>query len=369
MKSRTSLQTAPNATTVDSNGFRAPLTRAKTVVVKVGSRTLATSPAFYTCIGAEICALQARGVRVVVVSSGAIALGTKKLGYKRRPIEMPRLQAAAAAGQSLLMRAWEEGFEKAGGKVAQVLLSHADLSDRARANNARDALRALLDAQCTPILNENDSVAVEEIKFGDNDQLASLVAPLVDADVLFLLSDVSGLLDAEGVRVPLVHDIERDARPLLRAAKSAEGTGGMHTKLEAAKRTVRYGAATVLANAAEENVLTRALAGEDVGTLFVPATRRMAAKQHWVAFTLKPLGDVVLDAGCADAVLAGKSVLAMGVLGVRGAFEVGDAVRLIRGDGTEIGRALTKCSSQECARAAYARESELLVHRSDVVVW
>ncbi len=355
--------------TAPPTAARATLQRAKTVVVKVGSRTLANSPAFYTRMGAEICALQARGVRVVLVSSGAIALGTKKLGYKRRPTEMPKLQAAAAAGQSLLMRAWEEAFERAGGKVAQVLLSHADLSDRARANNARDALRALLDADCTPILNENDSVAVEEIKFGDNDQLASLVAPLVDADVLVLLSDVDGLLDEAGGRVPVVNDIESEARPLLRDGKSAEGTGGMQTKLEAAERTTRYGASTVLANANAEGVLTQLLAGRDVGTLFVPAARRMPAKHHWIAFTLRPTGDVVLDEGCARAVHAGKSVLAVGVLGVRGAWDAGDAVCLVGPDGSELGRALCKCSSVELARAAFARSHDVVVHRSDTVIW
>lgn len=348
---------------------REDLARAKTVVVKVGSRTLANSPAFYIRMGAEVVALQNRGVRVVIVSSGAIALGTKKLGYKRRPVEMPKLQAAAAAGQSLLMRAWEEGFERAGGKVAQVLLSHADLSDRSRANNARDALRALLDANCTPILNENDSVAVEEIKFGDNDQLASLVAPLVDADVLVLLSDVDGLLDARGERVSVVRDIERDARPLLRDGKSSEGTGGMHTKLEAARRTVHYGASTVLANAGAEGVLSQLLRGEDVGTWFVPAARRMGAKQHWIAFTLRPTGDVVLDEGCAAALRAGKSVLAVGVLGIRGHFDEGDAVRLLGTDGAELGRALAKCAHTEASRAAFAHSSEVIVHRSDAVVW
>lgn len=348
---------------------RADLKRAKTVVVKVGSRTLANSPAFYARMGVEIAALHARGLRVVLVSSGAIALGIKKLGYRSRPREMPKLQAAAAAGQSLLMRAWEEGFAAAGVKVAQVLLTHADLSDRARANNARDALKALLDAGCVPILNENDSVAVDEIKFGDNDQLASLVAPLVDADLLVLLSDVDGLLDADGLRVGIVRDIEREAKPLIREAKSNEGTGGMHTKVEAARRTSRYGASTALANAGAEGVLAQLLAGEDVGTVFVPAARRMGAKQHWIAFTLRPTGDVVLDAGCAEAVRAGKSVLAVGVLGVRGAFEAGDAVRLLGPDGAELGRALAKCGAGELARAAFARSGDVVVHRSDAVIW
>src|SRR5271169_2680924 len=194
---------------------RAQLPRARRVVVKIGSRTLAGDGGVFERLAEAIAAR--RDASFVVVSSGAIALGMKKLGYRARPKEMARLQAAAAAGQSLLMRAYEQAFAARDLAVAQVLLTHADLADRTRANNARAALGALLDAGAVPILNENDSVAVDEIRFGDNDQLAALVTPLVDADLLVLLSDVEGLLDAGGRRVAVVQDVARDALPHVRA--------------------------------------------------------------------------------------------------------------------------------------------------------
>jgi glutamate 5-kinase len=326
------------------------------------------------------------GKQVVLVSSGAIALGTKKLGYRSRPKEMARLQAAAAAGQSLLMRAYEEAFGAEQIPVAQVLLTHADLADRVRANNARAALSALLDAHAVPILNENDSVAVEEIKFGDNDELSAMVTPLVDADVLVLLSDVEGLLDARGVRVPIVNDVVTEALPLVRAkaAKESVGTGGMASKIEAARRATLAGAHVIIADARKDGVLGRIFAGEDEGTLFVAAARRLSAKKHWIAFTLRPRGDLWLDAGAAAAVRSkGKSVLAIGVSGVRGDFRAGDSVRVLAPDGEELGRGLARCSSVEAVVVAGKKEKPrdkkekkdgdeergILVHRDDLVVW
>src|ERR1700722_7856732 len=204
---------------------REAVAHARRVVVKIGSRTLAGGGQIFESLATSIAAR--KSTSFVVVSSGAIALGMKKLGYRARPKEMGRLQAAAAAGQSLLMRAYEEAFEEHGLPVAQVLLTHADLADRTRANNARAALGALLDAGAVPILNENDSVAVEEIKFGDNDQLAAMVAPLVEADLVVLLSDVEGVLDAAGERVRVVRDVTSEAVPLVRASKNPVGRGRM----------------------------------------------------------------------------------------------------------------------------------------------
>src|ERR1700722_2543063 len=215
---------------------RGRLKRARRVVLKIGSRTLAGDGAVYARLAAAVAGAQKEGRAVVAVSSGAIALGTRRLGYRARPKEMARLQAAAAAGQSVLMRAYEEAFGALGVTVAQVLLTHADLADRVRANNARAALSALLDAGAVPVLNENDSVAVEEIKFGDNDQLSAMVTPLVDADLLILLSDVAGLLDAKGDRVRVVHDVASEATPLVRTSSSSVGKGqvgrgGMASKI------------------------------------------------------------------------------------------------------------------------------------------
>jgi glutamate 5-kinase len=355
---------------------RAAVARARRVIVKIGSRTLAGDRAVYDRLASALAGAQKEGRAVVLVSSGAIALGTRKLGYRSRPKEMARLQAAAAAGQSVLMRAYEEAFGSLGIAVAQVLLTHADLADRVRGNNARAALSALLEAGAIPILNENDSVAVEEIKFGDNDQLSAMVTPLVDADLLLLLSDVPGLLDAAGERVKVVRDVEREAVPLVRASSSAVGTGGMASKIEAARRATLAGANVVVADARQEGVIEAVLAGEDVGTLFVAATKRLTAKKHWIAFTLRPRGDVVLDRGAAVAVRTkGKSILPVGVLGVRGDFRAGDAVRVLDPDGGELGRGLAKYGAAEAvvvagkAGPAIEDEHAVLVHRDELVVW
>ncbi len=353
---------------------RAALRRSKRVVVKIGSRALARDPDAHERLAASVKALVDGGRRVVIVSSGAIALGTKKLGYRARPKEMARLQAAAAAGQSLLMRAYEQAFEVLGITVAQVLLTHADLADRTRANNARGAIEALLDARAVPVLNENDSVAIEEIKFGDNDELSSMVAPLIGAEALLLLSDVEGLLDARGHRVGVVHDIAREALPLARRAKSAEGTGGMASKLEAARRATLGGAHVVIADAAVDSVIERALDGDDVGTLFVASSRRIPAKKHWIAFTLRPRGELLLDAGAASAVRGrGTSVLSVGVRGVRGDFRAGDSVSLVDLDGVEVGRGLARKPATEAVLLAGRRDlpedAGVLVHRDELVVW
>jgi glutamate 5-kinase len=365
---------------------RTAIAKARRIVIKIGSSTLARDAGAYARLASSVRALSDAGKQVVLVSSGAIALGTKKLGYRSRPKEMARLQAAAAAGQSLLMRAYEEAFAREGLAVAQVLLTHADLADRVRGNNARAALSALLDARAVPVLNENDSVAVEEIKFGDNDELSAMVTPLVDADVLVLLSDVDGLLDKQGKRVPLVRDVATEALPLVRPknalrdprrGESDVGTGGMASKIEAARRATLAGAHVVIADARKPDVLTRIFAGEDEGTVFVAATRRLSAKKHWIAFTLRPRGDVWLDAGAAAAVRSkGKSVLAVGVSGVRGDFRGGDSVRVLAPDGEELGRGLARCSSAEAVVLAGRKEKKgdpedqaILVHRDDLVVW
>jgi glutamate 5-kinase len=342
---------------------------ARRVVVKIGSKTLASDKAVYDRLAAFVKKSQGEGRSVVIVTSGAIALGITKLHMRARPKEMAKLQAAAAAGQSLLMQAYEVAFAPLGLAVAQVLLTHEDLSDRHRANNARAALSALLDAGAVPVLNENDSVAVEEIKFGDNDALSSLVVPLCNADLLVLLSDIPGLLDAKGARVPVVSDIEKEAAPLVRKDKSDVGTGGMQSKIEAARRATLAGASVVIADARDKDTLPRIMAGDDVGTLFLPARERIPAKKHWIAFTLKPRGDITLDPGAVTAVREKKkSLLAVGALGIRGDFRVGDCVRLLDTTGHEIGRGLTRHDVVDAARAASTKD-DVLVHRDDLVVW
>jgi glutamate 5-kinase len=344
--------------------------------VKIGSRTLAGDGEIFGRLAGAIASR--KGTSFVVVSSGAIALGMKKLGYRTRPKEMSRLQAAAAAGQSLLMRAYEEAFGARGLAVAQVLLTHSDLADRTRANNARAALGALLDAHAVPILNENDSVAVDEIRFGDNDQLAAMVAPLIGADLVVLLSDVEGLLDGEGRRIATVRDVEAEAIPHVRHSGESVGKGGMASKVEAARRAALGGANVVVADGRRADALDAVLAGEDVGTLFVAARNRLGAKKFWIAFTLRPRGDVVVDRGAARVVGSkGKSVLSVGVLGVRGDFRAGDAVRIVDIDGRDIARGLARCGAADAAMVAGKTREQLpeplselsvVVHADDLVV-
>jgi glutamate 5-kinase len=356
---------------------RARLAKAKRVVIKIGSKSL-SGDVVDACerLAAEIAAIRASARRsVVLVSSGAIALGVQKLGLMARPTEMAWLQAAAAAGQSVLMQRYEDAFGKLGVPVAQVLLTHADLADRARTNNARNALAALLEAGAVPIINENDAVAVDEIRFGDNDQLASMVTPLCQADLLLLLSDVEGLLDRDGRRVGFVRSVAREARPLAGASTSGVGSGGMASKVEAARRAMLAGADVVIASAREPLVCTRILAGEDLGTVFAAVPLRMGARKHWIAYTLRPKGTILVDQGAAEAIGAqGKSLLAVGVLGVRGTFQPGDAVAIVNAAGAEVARGLARRSAGDAARVAGRKrddedtDDEVIVHRDDLVV-
>ena len=353
---------------------RRAVSRARRVVVKIGSKTLASDRAVYERLAGAVAAAHAAGKQVVLVSSGAIALGMRRLGLSARPKEMAKLQAAAAVGQSVLMHRYEQAFAAHDLAVAQVLLTHADLADRVRSNNARDALAALLDARVVPIINENDTVATDEIRFGDNDLLASLVVPLVDADLLVLLSDVPGLLDRAGARVPLVRDLQREARPLAGGTSSGVGTGGMVSKVDAARRATLAGASVVVADARDPAALPAVLAGDDAGTLFVPPARRLPARKHWIAFTLRPRGALLLDAGAVEAVQhRGRSVLPVGVLGLRGTFAAGDAVQLLGSDGREIGRGLARLGAIELAavagkKGAGAAADSVVVHRDDLVL-
>ncbi|MEM1417506.1 MAG: glutamate 5-kinase [Myxococcota bacterium] len=356
---------------------RAPLREARRLVVKVGSRTLLEDPGRFAAIAADLAAQRGAGREVVLVSSGAIALGVAALGMGARPKRMARLQAAAAVGQSRLLRAWEDAFAAHGLAPAQLLLTHADLEDRDRYLNARAALDALLELGAVPVINENDTVAVDEIRFGDNDQLAAMVATLVGADLLVLLTDVEGLLDGSDARVPLVADVAA-AEALVRPGTPGVGSGGMGSKVEAARRATRHGVPAVVAPAARDGVLAEVTGGADVGTLFLPLGAPLASRKHWIAFTRKPAGALLLDAGACRAIAEGASLLAAGVLGARGSFAPGDAVVLLDGEGHEVGRGLARYGVSDAARLAGARRQEVearlgrpgsgvLVHADDLV--
>jgi glutamate 5-kinase len=358
---------------------RAGLSKAQRIVVKIGSRALAGERDLVAELGRQLAELDDGKRSFVIVTSGAIALGCARLGYRKRPKEMAKLQAAAAAGQSVLMQRYSEVLGKSGHVAAQVLLTHADLSDRERVNNARQALAALLEARAIPIINENDTVSTDEIRFGDNDQLAAMVAPLVSADLLLLLTDVDGVLDEDGIRIPVMHD----GAKLGTVRTEGPGTGGIRSKVDAAVKASRSGATVVIGPALAPNVIADVISGEDVGTLFLPHPSALRARKHWIMYTLRPLGAVLVDDGAARALRSGKSsLLPVGVLGVRGEFHVGDAVRLVTTDGSEIGRGLARLPSTDVARAAGKKGPDLellfgahgngkdvvVVHRDDLVV-
>jgi glutamate 5-kinase len=279
----------------------------------------------------------------------------------------------------VLMHRYDAALGANGLTAAQVLLTHADLEDRERLNNARQALAALLEVGAVPVINENDTVSTEEIRFGDNDQLAAMVAPLVSADLLVLLTDVDGVLDAEGARIGVVTGefelAQRDSDP------AQTGVGGMRSKIDAARKGCRSGASVVIASAMRPGVLAEILAGNDVGTLFPVVAPALRARKHWIAYTLKPRGTVILDAGAVRALQTGStSVLPVGVLGVRGQFNPGDSVRLVGPDGAEVGRGLTRMGTVDVARVAGQRNADLaeargagaddviVVHKDDLVL-
>lgn len=368
---------------------REDLRAARRVVLKIGSRSLVGASLHqealsrdgtrFASVASQVSALREEGRAVVLVSSGAVALGRGCLAFAERPRSIAQLQACAAVGQSRLMRAWEDAFSALSAPVAQMLLSHDDLEDRERYLNARSALDALLELGAVPVINENDTVAVDEIRFGDNDQLAAMVCTLADADLLILLSDVEGLLDGDGARVPCVDDVDA-VRSFVTRSTDDVGSGGMGSKLEAARRASRRGVPVVIADARDDSILARVLAGEDVGTLIVPSAARLPSRKHWIAYTLRPRGDLILDEGAARAIReGGRSLLPAGVVGVRGAFSPGDAVVLVGVDGGAIGRGLTRYGTADAATLAGARTDEIqtrlgfhggdeLVHRDDLVI-
>lgn len=332
---------------------RLRLRAARRLVIKIGSRLIAESPVGRpAALADQIAALRTEGREVVVVSSGAIALGVRRLRLPGRPAELSGLQAAAAVGQSRLMAHWEAAFAVHDVAIGQVLLTHDDMGDRRRFLSARHTLRALLDQGVVPIINENDTVATEEIKFGDNDQLAALVCNLVSAELLVILTDVEGVRGADGVRMPIVHDIERQAAPVAGGSKGdGVGSGGMASKVASARIVTRTGVPAVVAPGREPDVLRRVAAGDDLGTLFVPGEEVLSSRKHWIAYGAKPAGAVTIDAGAVRAVLEQhKSLLPAGVTAVTGEFGIGDTVSVLGPDGRELARGLCGFSSDELSR-------------------
>jgi glutamate 5-kinase len=335
---------------------------ARRVVVKVGSALLvgqdgAADAHWLHAFAADVARLRERGQQVMVVSSGAVALGRRRLALPRRPATMPEKQAAAAAGQSALMRAWEEAFEPHGLVCAQILVTRDDTEVRRRWLNARATVETLLGLGVVPVVNENDTVVTEEIRYGDNDRLAARVAQMIGADVLVLLSDVDGLYTADPRRDAGAEHIARIARltPEIEAmagganAGAGVGTGGMATKLAAARIASAAGCATVITIGHRPSPLAALDAGERA-TIIEPSTTPAAAYKAWIAGSLAPAGSLGVDAGAAAAVRRGKSLLAAGLRQVEGRFDKGDAVVILDEAGGEIARGLVRYDAADAAR-------------------
>ena len=332
---------------------------ARRIVVKVGSSLVTNNgrgldAAAIALWAQQIAALRAMGKEVVLVSSGAIAEGVQRLGWARRPHAIHELQAAAAVGQMGLVQVYESCFRRHGLETAQVLLTHDDLADRKRYLNARSTLVTLLALKVIPIINENDTVVTDEIKFGDNDTLGALVANLIEADVLIILTDQEGLFTADPRRDPAATLVGTAAagdatlEAMAGGAGSTLGKGGMITKILAAKRAAKSGAHTVIASGREPNVLTRLAAGEGVGTHLIAATPLVSARKAWLSDHLQVRGSVTLDDGASRALQSGgKSLLPVGVTAVSGEFERGEVVAIRAADGHEIARGLVNYTASE----------------------
>ena len=374
---------------------RESLTRCRNLVIKVGSAVLARSTpdgaaaldgAVLLDLVQTISDLLAEGYQVSLVTSGAILSGMITLGYTSRPRLLPEKQACAAVGQIELMYRYRELFAARGVGVGQLLLTADDFRDRQRFLNARNTVLTLLKRGTLPIINENDTVSVDEIKLGDNDNLSSMVINLVGADLLLLLSDVEGLYTADpksdptAHRIPLLAEDAPELATLAKPASAGVGTGGIATKIAAVQKAMALGVPAVIACGKQRGVIRAVLAGDDTGTMFAPRREALRAKKHWMAFAPKPRGRILLDAGAARALAQGnKSLLPSGIRGVEGEFEMGDLVSLLDPEAREIGRGLSSYSAGEVRRIQGQQTSEIerllgrkdfdeVVHRDNLVL-
>ena len=363
----------------------------KRIVVKVGSHVVAAQKTGLNVqalkrIAKNILKAKESGYEVVMVSSGAIVSGIQQLGLTTPLTSLPLKQAAAAVGQGHLIRAYDHAFEPAGQQIAQILLTNDDMVDRERFLNARHTMAALLKLGVIPIVNENDTVSVEEIKFGDNDTLAGMVANLIDAQLLIILSDVDGLFSEDprrnphAVLIPTVKKVTPDIEKLATGAASVEGTGGMASKVEVAKQMSASGVPTVIINGKQAGTMSDVLAGKEVGTVFLPQKTRHTSRKHWIAFIRRTKGKLILDDGAAKAVLQrGKSLLSAGVLSIEGEFDHGDAVSCIDKKGHEIARGLVNYASSALAKVKGLKTGDInkvlgskdydeVIHRDNMVI-
>jgi glutamate 5-kinase len=358
----------------------------RTIVIKLGTQVLSDAQArldgaYLQSIAAQIAGLRAGGIRITVVSSGAIGAGLGELNLAKRPTDLSQLQAVAAVGQRRLMDAWAAAFAPHKLPVAQILLTREDIDDRARFLNVRNTINAVHELGAVPIVNENDTISTDEIvriSFGDNDILAALVTHALRAELLVLLSNVDGILDGEGKPVRLIENIQT-ARDLVRAEKSALGKGGFNSKLEAARAVTESGEALIVADGRIENILPRLLDGEELGTLFVPASRKLSSRSRWIG-SARPAGKIFVDAGAVTALVEkNRSLLPAGITKVEGDFARGDIVDICSADGASIARGLSNYASADVERIHGKRTADVrallaeaaydeVVHRDNLVI-
>ena len=377
---------------LNNEASREALKKAKRIVIKVGTSTItyANGKRNFSQIdrlAREISDLQNQGKEMILVTSGAVAVGVDRMGLPGKPKTIPGKQAAAAVGQGVLMHTYEKFFADYGQIVAQVLITKTEAIDRHRYTNTRNTFMELMRQRVIPIVNENDVVALDELKIGDNDNMSALVAGIVDADLVIILSDVDGLYTAnpqthpDAVIVPEVAEITPEIEASAGGVGSARGTGGMATKSQAAKAATSSGIHLVIASGTEKNAITRVLQGEELGTLFVSRENRLQFRKRWLAFGAKIAGSIVVDDGCAKAIrkAGGCSILPAGVFAVQGEFLPGSTVSVIDKDAHELARGLVHyssaeleqikgCNSGEIANILGHKNFDEVIHRDDLVI-
>ena len=376
---------------LEKSPARKALLRAVTrAVVKVGSGVLSAKKGLNSrrinALAGEICGLRDQGIEVILVSSGAIASGLKKIGLEKRPDSVSKQQAVAAVGQSSLMMTYEKAFGRYGQKVAQILITRDDLNHRGRYLNARNTIFTLLSWRIIPIINENDTVVVDEIKFGDNDNLSAMVTNLTESHLLVNLTDIDGLFDRDPRthrKAALIGTVQKIGSDVLKYASTIPGflgTGGMASKVKAAQKVSLAGVPTIIANGHKRDILKRIFMGEEVGTLFLPQDAALCSRKHWIAFTKSTKGEVVIDRGAQSALLfGGKSLLPSGIKEVRGTFGLGDSVILVNEDGEELAVGMVNYSSGEVRKIMGAKSSQIepilgfknddeVIHRDNLVI-
>lgn len=369
---------------------RRSLGEAKRIVVKVGSSTLTHSTGKLNLQGIEklvreLSDLANQGKQILLVTSGAVAAGMDRLGLKEKPKTIPEKQAAAAVGQGILMHTYEKLFGEYGQVVAQVLLTREDSVNRSRYANSRNTLMTLLSMGVVPVINENDAVAVDELKIGDNDTLSAMVASIVEADLLIILSDIEGLYtanpqtDPAATLIPAVADITPAVEALAGGPGTDKGTGGMHTKIQAAKIAVNTGVVMVIASGARDGVVREILSGAEIGTIFLPKVNRLQVRKRWLAFGARIRGAVTVDKGCEQAILRGASLLAAGITAVDGGFEHGNTIRILTAEGREIARGIANYNAADTRRIMGSHTNEIaailggkpydeVIHRDNMVL-